>query len=94
MTQTIAKYLHYFVPLARLPDLLEMLFSKELHFDHVKIYSGVARWYVNFYFSPPTNLCRHIYDWNIIDCDVRHALLLYPYSSLITAQKINADEDY
>ena len=24
----------------------------------------------NFFFSPPAHLCRHIYEWNIVACDV------------------------
>ena len=26
----------------------------------------------NFFFSPLAHLCRHIYNWNIIACDVKH----------------------
>ena len=26
----------------------------------------------NFFFSPPAHLCHHIYDWNIVACDVKH----------------------
>ena len=25
----------------------------------------------NFFFSPSAHLCRHIYDWNIVNCDVK-----------------------
>ena len=24
------------------------------------------------FFNPPAHLCRHIYDWNIIACDIKH----------------------
>ena len=26
----------------------------------------------NFFFGPPAQLCRHVYDWNIVACDVKH----------------------
>ena len=26
----------------------------------------------NFFFIPPAHLCRHIYNWNIVACDVKH----------------------
>ena len=28
----------------------------------------------NFFFSPPAHLCRHIYDWNIVACDVQQPI--------------------
>ena len=36
---------------------------------------GADRRY-NFFFSPPANLCRHMYDWNIVYCDVKQPIYL------------------
>ena len=30
----------------------------------------------SFFFKPPAHLCRHIYDWNIVHCDVQQPIQL------------------
>ena len=43
---------------------------------------------LNFFLSPHAHLWRHIYDWNIVSCDVKHQLTtkqqlqLWPYTIL------------
>ena len=38
------------------------------------------------FFSPPAHLCRHIYDLNIINCDVKQPIYLtLPYLVSVTA---------
>ena len=36
----------------------------------------------NFFFSPPAHRCHHIYDWNIVACDVRLGYCFSPYQRL------------
>ena len=32
----------------------------------------------NFFSSPPAHLCCHIYNWNIVACDVKHQYTAHP----------------
>ena len=44
----------------------------------------------NFFFNPPAHLCRHIYDWNIVNCDVKQPIYPLPYFNQIMIELINS----
>ena len=39
--------------------------------------SFFPRQLLNFFFSPPVHLCRHIYNWNTVSCDVNKKIHTY-----------------